>query len=81
MGMFSKEALAKARAKNVVEKKHSILVVADEANKLRVLSALLSEEHHVLTASDGQEALALIEREPDRIQLIITDQRMPGLNG
>ena len=57
-----------------------ILVVDDEEMICILLTDVLSDEgYEVVTASDGQEAVDLLERE--RIDLIITDMVMPGLNG
>jgi two-component system, NtrC family, response regulator PilR len=57
-----------------------ILVVDDEASMRDLLRILLEKEgHKVLTAGDGASALQLaIERETD---LVISDIRMPALDG
>jgi twitching motility two-component system response regulator PilH len=57
-----------------------ILVVDDSLPQRLVLSAVLTEEgHQVITACDGEEAIAKAKSElPD---LIIMDIVMPGLNG
>ena len=57
-----------------------ILVVDDSLSQRLVLSAVLTEEgHQVITANDGEEAVAKAKSEmPD---LIIMDIVMPGLNG
>ncbi|MFZ5512321.1 MAG: sigma-54-dependent transcriptional regulator [Pseudomonadota bacterium] len=57
----------------------TILVVDDEIRSLETLGRTLEEEFEVLTASSGEQALALMEREP--VQVILCDQRMPGLSG
>jgi two-component system NtrC family response regulator len=58
----------------------TILVVDDEPNYLIVLSELLKEEgYEVLTAQRGEEGLRIVE-ETD-LDLIITDMRMPGMDG
>ena len=58
-----------------------ILCVDDEPNVLRALQRLfLDEDYEILTAGSGQEGLEILRREPD-IQLVISDYRMPGLNG
>ncbi len=58
----------------------TILVVDDHRAVLDLLSAALRDEgYRVLLASDGVEALACVEREaPD---LVVTDLRMPKMNG
>ncbi len=56
-----------------------VLVVDDEVRSQETLRRTLDEEFDVLTASSGEEALEVIERQP--IQVILCDQRMPGLSG
>ena len=57
-----------------------ILVVDDEAHILHVVSLKLRNAgYEVITAADGEEALALaLEQQPD---LLITDFQMPYMNG
>ncbi len=58
----------------------TVLIVDDEKNYLVVLEALLSPEgYEILTADNAREALRLI-READ-LDLVITDMKMPGMNG
>ena len=58
-----------------------ILIVDDEADMLLLLKRIISEEsdHAVVTASDPQKALALFERDP--FDMVITDLKMPKLDG
>jgi len=59
---------------------NTILVVDDEPNYLVVLSELLKEEgFEVFTAESGEEGLK-VAREND-LDLVITDMRMPGMDG
>jgi two-component system response regulator AtoC len=57
-----------------------ILVLDDDAGLRRTVSLLLEDEgHDVVTAADGEEGLQkATETRPD---LILTDVRMPGLDG
>jgi DNA-binding NarL/FixJ family response regulator len=57
-----------------------LLVVDDEPNLLRAVAACLkTEDYEVTTARSGQEALLrVVESVPD---LIISDIRMPGMDG
>ncbi len=56
-----------------------ILIVDDEPDCLELLTQVLGERYEVHTASDGQEALALVHSlGPD---LVITDLSLPGLSG
>jgi class 3 adenylate cyclase len=57
----------------------TILIVDDETRVLDSLEALLAMEHRVLRADRPEAALELIVREP--VALVISDQRMPGMNG
>jgi len=57
-----------------------ILVVDDELNMRLVLSAMLKKEgYSVSTASDGIEALEIIQKDP--VDVIVTDLKMPRLDG
>ncbi len=59
-----------------------ILVADDEANIRKVLAALLRREgHDTKTATDGAEALRLLDAEPADIDVVITDLRMPHVDG
>ena len=57
-----------------------ILVVDDEPDVLAVLEATLEDAWEVHTARDGPEALQLLD-ELDAVDLVISDQRMPGMTG
>lgn len=58
---------------------YSLLIVDDEPDNLRILSSLLRDEHQVLIAKSGQQALALAEeKQPD---LILLDIVMPSMTG
>ena len=58
----------------------SILVVDDDQNIRRVLKDLLGKEgFNVLTASDVDKALPLIDQQD--LDLIVTDLKMPGKSG
>jgi putative nucleotidyltransferase with HDIG domain len=57
-----------------------VLFVDDEINVLKALTRLFrSEPIEVHCARSGQEAYRILEREP--IQVVISDQRMPGISG
>lgn len=57
----------------------SILAVDDEPQNLDLLEAYLIGEHDVIFASSGKEALQKIEEE--KIDLILLDIMMPGMDG
>jgi DNA-binding NtrC family response regulator len=57
-----------------------ILVVDDEQSMCQYLSILLSKEgHEVITANSGAEALRQLSQEP--ADVVMTDVRMPGMDG
>jgi two-component system NtrC family response regulator len=59
---------------------NTILVVDDEPNYLIVLSELLKEEgFEVMTAQRGEDGLKIVA-ETD-LDLVLTDMRMPGMDG
>ena len=59
-----------------------MLVVEDEACVRHLCARILEEEgYRVLTAGDGLEALAMLEAAGTDIQLVISDLRMPRLDG
>jgi two-component system response regulator AtoC len=58
----------------------TVLVVDDEAHMRRVLEIMLRQlGHKVLSAADGSQALLLLEEE--KVDLVLTDLRMPVLDG
>jgi putative nucleotidyltransferase with HDIG domain len=58
----------------------TVLFVDDEVNILKALQRMLRNEGmKVLTASRGDEALELLERQP--AQVVVTDQRMSEMSG
>ena len=59
--------------------KAKVLLVDDEERILRTLGMLLKMQYQVFSTTDGHEALRVLERE--KIQLIISDQRMPVITG
>lgn len=59
---------------------YRILLVDDEPNVLNALKRVFRQENYaVVTASGGQEALALLNKEP--FHLMISDYMMPGMTG
>ncbi|MDD2850740.1 MAG: response regulator [Desulfuromonadaceae bacterium] len=59
----------------------TVLLVDDEENILRALQRLLMDENFdVETAASGEAALAKL-RTLHNVGLIVSDQRMPGMNG
>jgi DNA-binding NtrC family response regulator len=61
--------------------RHTVLIVDDEEDIRLVLEDILSVRYHVLSASDGIEALEQIAKHANTIELVMTDLRMPRLDG
>lgn len=60
-------------------KDFSILYVDDEPQNLISFKATFRREYTIHTALGGEEGLDILRQHP--VQLIITDQRMPGMTG
>jgi signal transduction histidine kinase len=63
----------------MAQRRHTLLVVDDEVDVLESLRHQFHRTHRVLTASSGPSALDILEH--DEVELILTDQRMPGMAG
>jgi two-component system, NtrC family, sensor kinase len=63
-----------------VDNSQTLLIVDDEPNVLKSVRRLLIDtDYKVLSADSGESALELFNT--DKIQLVISDYRMPGMNG
>lgn len=60
--------------------RETILIVDDEPQVLVALDDLLSEDFLVRTSTSGEAALRVVEEEPD-IAVVLSDQRMPKMQG
>ena len=59
-----------------------ILIAEDEDSLRHLVARTLSlDGHRVMTANDGAEALDLLAREPGAFELLLTDIRMPVMDG
>jgi signal transduction histidine kinase len=77
---FFQEASMAANESATVPSQPTVLVVEDEHAILEIITYLLQDEkYRVLQAPNGQAALALLK--DDRPDLIISDIRMPGMDG
>jgi CheY-like chemotaxis protein len=59
------------------------ILIAEDEDALRALCAraLMTEGHDVITAGDGGEALDVLTREHGRFDLLLTDVKMPVMDG
>src|SRR4026207_298138 len=73
------ERLAPSEAPGRGEK---ILVIDDSLAWLRLAREILTAGgYQAQTCQDSREALSLLEQNPERIDLVITDLQMPGFDG
>lgn len=63
------------------EDKHTILIVDDEINNLQLLKRTFRGQYNILTATNGLEALDVVKEHGDKISLIVSDQKMPVMEG
>ncbi len=61
----------------------SRILIAEDEEALRAMCAraLATDGHHVESASDGSEALEILIRERGQFDLLLTDVRMPIMDG
>src|SRR5689334_12352126 len=59
--------------------KYRLLLVDDEPDNLDALARLFRRGYSIATATSGEAALELLEKE--RFEVLLTDQRMPGMSG
>ena len=64
---------------NQHQKKYTVLFVDDEPRVLSALRAIFRREYKVLTANGGEQALELLAIH--HIDVVVSDQRMPGMLG
>jgi ligand-binding sensor domain-containing protein/signal transduction histidine kinase/DNA-binding response OmpR family regulator len=57
----------------------AVLVVEDNAEILQLIHRLLNRDYHVLTATNGKEAMLILEHE--KIDIIVSDIMMPEMDG
>ncbi|OBQ74069.1 response regulator [Mesorhizobium sp. WSM3873] len=81
-GAEAVEAADAERATAVGERSLTVLLI-DDSHSLREMTAMSLRQSgfEVVGASGGAEALAAIEREPDRFDVIVTDFAMPLISG
>ena len=68
----------------MIEPHHPLRVLCADDNVLvldMLSKTLQSAGHHVEVATDGRAAVSRVEQDPAYFQLIVTDTRMPRLDG
>ena len=63
--------------------KQPVILLVDDSSSLREITATMLRDRgfEVVSASGGAQALATLEREPQRFDLILTDFAMPLVSG
>ena len=63
------------------DEKQTVLIVDDEENNLQLLKRTFRGKYNLLTATNGVEALNVVKEHGDKIALIVSDQKMPVMEG
>ncbi len=61
------------------QRRHTLLIVDDEVDVLESLRHQFHRTYRVLTAGSGGQAVSVLDT--NEVQLILSDQRMPGMQG
>jgi signal transduction histidine kinase len=61
------------------QRRRTLLVVDDEVDVLESLRHQFHRGYRVLTSVSGKQAIEILQQ--DEVELILTDQRMPGMSG
>jgi two-component system cell cycle sensor histidine kinase/response regulator CckA len=74
--------LVESRPSSLLRGTETILLVEDEDSVRRVVETMLKRHgYEVLSSTSAAEAMAIVDRHPKTIDLVITDMMMPGMNG
>ena len=76
---MQKEELEEEPANKLDEDAYKLLVVEDNIELLMLMNQLLSTKYHVETATNGKEAMEIIQKE--ELDIIISDVMMPVMDG
>lgn len=63
------------------ESKGTILYVDDEEINLFIFEKNFQSEYSIITANSGTDALDKLNTHSDKITVVISDMRMPGMSG
>jgi signal transduction histidine kinase len=75
-------ALPQEPSQEIVGAGETVLIAEDDGAARNALRALLeTQNYRVLAASNGVEALGLFEKEPQSIELVVSDVVMPEMGG
>lgn len=60
-------------------KSHNLLIIDDEPEVIKALTRIFRKDYNVFSTTDAERAFGIMETE--KIQVIVSDQRMPGITG
>lgn len=63
------------------EEKPTVLIVDDEENNIQLLKRTFRGQYNLLTANNGVQALDVVKQYGNKIALIVSDQKMPVMEG
>ena len=63
----------------LIVKDHNLLIIDDEVDITKSLVRQFRRKYNVIATTDASEALKIMEKE--KIQVVLSDQRMPGMTG
>jgi len=65
------------------KKEKKVLIIDDEPELVKSMTRFVTKltDHSILTATNGREALEVVLQESDNIYFILSDIRMPEMNG
>lgn len=63
------------------DEKQTVLIVDDEENNLQLLKRTFRGKYNLLVAHNGIEALDVVKQYGEKIALIVSDQKMPVMEG
>ena len=82
LGEFPADLAAEAETPEMLTGQETVLLTEDEDSVRVVATAALERRgYRVLAAADGESAIAISRAFPGRIDLLVTDVVMPGMNG
>jgi len=61
------------------EKLHNLLIIDDEPEVIKSLTRLFRRDYNIFSTTNAEEGLKIMDNE--NIQVIVSDQRMPGITG
>lgn len=62
-----------------IEKDHNLLIIDDEVEITKALTRQFRKKYNVFSTTNAEDGFSIMEKE--KIQVVLSDQRMPGLTG